>query len=54
MKKQLSGIFALLGATVIWGSAFIAQSVGMDKLGPFTFQAVRCALAVLFLFLISA
>lgn len=54
MKKQLSGIFALLGATVIWGSAFIAQSVGMDKLGPFTFQAIRCALAVLFLFLISA
>ncbi len=54
MKKQLSGIFALLGATVIWGSAFIAQSVGMDKLGPFTFQAVRCALAVLFLFLVSA
>ena len=54
MKKQLSGIFALLGATVIWGSAFIAQSVGMDKLGPFTFQAVRCALAVLFLFLMSA
>ena len=54
MKKQLSGIFALLGATVIWGSAFIAQSVGMDKIGPFTFQAVRCLLAVLFLFPVSA
>lgn len=39
---------------MIWGSAFIAQSVGMDKLGPFTFQAVRCALAVLFLFVVSA
>ena len=54
MKKQFSGILALLGATVIWGSAFIAQSVGMDKIGPFTFQAVRCALAVLFLFPVSA
>lgn len=50
MKKQFSGVFALLGATVIWGSAFIAQSVGMDKIGPFTFQAVRCFLAVVFLF----
>ena len=54
MKKQFSGILALLGASVIWGSAFIAQSVGMDKIGPFTFQAVRCALAVLFLFPVSA
>ena len=26
----------------------------MDKVGPFTFQAVRCALAVLFLFPVSA
>lgn len=54
MKKQLSGGIALLGATVIWGSAFIAQSVGMDKIGPFTFQAVRCFLAVVFLFPASA
>lgn len=54
MKKQLSGVIALSGATVIWGSAFIAQSVGMDKIGPFTFQAVRCFLAVVFLFPASA
>ena len=54
MKKQLSGVIALSGATVIWGSAFIAQSVGMDKIGPFTFQAVRYFLAVVFLFPASA
>lgn len=54
MKKQFSGVIALSGATVIWGSAFIAQSVGMDKIGPFTFQAVRCFLAVVFLFPASA
>ena len=36
-------------ATVIWGSAFIAQSVGMDHIGPMTFQAVRCTLGGLFL-----
>lgn len=49
MKKKLQGSLALTFATVIWGSAFIAQSVGMDYIGPFTFQTVRCTLAVLFL-----
>lgn len=28
-------------AALIWGSAFVAQSVGMDYLGPFTFNCVR-------------
>ncbi len=32
---------------MIWGAAFVAQSVGMDHVGPFTFQAVRCFLAVI-------
>lgn len=49
MKKQLTGVAFLAIAVLIWGSTFVAQSVGMDKVGPFTFQAVRCALAVLFL-----
>lgn len=49
MKKQLKGSLALLVATVIWGFAFIAQSVGMDLIGPFTFQMARCLLAVVFL-----
>ena len=31
---------ALLTAT-IWGVAFVAQSVGMDYVGPFTFNMVR-------------
>ena len=46
MNKQFKGSLALLTATVIWGFAFIAQSVGMDLIGPFTFQMVRCLLAV--------
>lgn len=49
MNKQLKGSIALLTCTVIWGFAFIAQSVGMDLIGPFTFQMVRCLLAVVFL-----
>lgn len=37
----------MLLATIIWGSAFVSQSIGMDHIGPFTFQAVRCTLAVI-------
>jgi drug/metabolite transporter (DMT)-like permease len=47
MNKKLQGSLALLLATLIWGSTFVAQSVGMDYIGPFTFQAVRCALAAI-------
>ena len=39
--------------TFIWGMAFIAQSVGMETIGPFTFQAIRCMLGVIFLFLVT-
>lgn len=49
MKNKLGGSLALLLATVIWGSAFIAQSVGMDHIGPMTFQAARCGLGAIFL-----
>lgn len=49
MNKQLRGSISLLAATVIWGFAFTAQSVGMELIGPFTFQTIRCFLAVLFL-----
>ena len=31
----------LLLAALIWGFAFVAQSVGMEYVGPFTFQATR-------------
>lgn len=37
MKSSL----LLLTTAVIWGVAFVAQSVGMDYVGPFTFNAVR-------------
>ena len=47
MKDQLRGTFSLFLATLIWGLAFSAQSVGMDYIGPFTFQTFRCLLAVL-------
>lgn len=44
-KKQLTGSLCLILATIIWGSSFVSQSVGMDYVGPFTFQAIRCCMA---------
>ena len=40
-KTQLRNSLLLLLAAVIWGVAFVAQSVGMEYVGPFTFNAVR-------------
>ena len=43
MKKQnqTKGILILLITATIWGTAFVAQSVGMDHLGAFTFNGIR-------------
>ena len=38
---QLKSALLLLLAAVIWGSAFVAQSVGAELVPPFTFNAVR-------------
>ena len=45
----MKGIIALLVATLIWGSTFVAQSVGLDLIEPFTFQVGRTVLAVPFM-----
>lgn len=37
----------LLTAAVIWGTAFVAQRVGMDHVGPFTYNGFRFALGAL-------
>lgn len=47
MKQQIRGSIAIIFATIIWGSTFVAQSMGMDHIGPFTFQAIRCGLGAL-------
>lgn len=41
-KTNRTGSLMLLLTAIIWGTAFVAQSVGMDYVGPFTFNAVRC------------
>lgn len=45
--KEMRGNLLLLITAIIWGSAFVAQSVSMDYVGPFTFQAVRNLLGAL-------
>lgn len=47
--KRYSGPLMLLLTAMIWGAAFVAQSVGMDYVGPFTMQSVRSLLGGLVL-----
>lgn len=42
--KSFKADILLLITAVIWGAAFVAQRVGMDYMGPLTFNAVRFAL----------
>ena len=44
-RKSLRGSLLLLLGSVIWGAAFVAQRVGMDHVGPYTFNGVRMLLA---------
>lgn len=44
---QLRQSAILLLTAVIWGAAFVAQSVGMDYIGPFTLVAIRFLLGAL-------
>lgn len=50
MKSQkLIGNIMLLVAAILWGTTFVAQSEGMDHMGPLTYQASRSILGGLFL-----
>lgn len=40
-RLQIRNSLILFLTAVIWGVAFVAQSVGMDYVGPFTFICVR-------------
>lgn len=46
LRTLKSNAILLLTAT-IWGFAFVAQRVGMDHVGPFTFNGIRFALGSL-------
>ena len=43
-QMKLKNALLLILTATIWGAAFVAQSVGMDYVGPFTFSATRSLL----------
>ena len=45
MSDKVRGNVMLLLTAMIWGGGFVAQSAGMDYIGPFTFCAARYVLA---------
>ena len=53
-KSQFKGAAILLSTSVIWGSAFVAQSAGIEKIDAFTFNGIRTLIgaAVLFVFIV--
>ncbi|MCX6244035.1 MAG: DMT family transporter [Bacteroidetes bacterium] len=49
MSPKLRSDLLLFLAAIIWGFAFVAQRMGMDFVGPFTYNGVRFTLGVLVL-----
>lgn len=45
----LRNVILLFTTALIWGIAFVAQHIGMDFVGPYTFTAIRSILGVLVL-----
>ena len=41
MNKKLISLVSAISCSFIWGSAFIAQDMGMDYIGPFSFTTGR-------------
>jgi drug/metabolite transporter (DMT)-like permease len=48
-NRSLGHSLLLLLAATIWGTAFVAQQVGMDYVSPFTFNAARSLIGGIFL-----
>lgn len=45
--KHLKGNLLLFITSLIWGTAFVAQSASMKHIGPFTFNFIRCTISML-------
>ena len=41
MNKKLISLICAICCSFLWGTAFIAQDMGMDYIGPFSFTAGR-------------
>ena len=47
MNKKVFSLVCAISCSLIWGSAFVAQDMGMDYNGPFTFTFGRLFLGFL-------
>lgn len=47
MSKKIFSLLCAISCSLIWGSAFVAQDLGMDHNGPFTFTFGRLFLGFL-------
>ncbi len=47
MNKKLFSLICAVSCSFIWGTAFVAQDMGMDYIGPYTFAASRLLLGFL-------
>lgn len=47
------GVIALLVCSIIWGTSFVAQSLGGQVTEPLTFNCARNAVATIFLFIVA-
>ncbi|MBR2041217.1 MAG: DMT family transporter [Oscillospiraceae bacterium] len=52
-NKAMLGNMLLIITALIWGCAFVAQSVGMDYVGPFTFNGTRCIIGGIVLIIVN-
>ncbi|HCP57152.1 MAG TPA: EamA family transporter, partial [Pseudomonas sp.] len=48
-RNALRADLMMLLTAMIWGSAFVAQRLGMDSIGPFYYSGLRFALATVIL-----
>ena len=51
MKKAFKGELILLFTALVWGFAFVAQSKGMEHIGPFSFNVFRFLLGGISIFI---
>ena len=51
-KKSLIGIIYLIITSMIWGSTFVAQYLGGEYVGPYTFVMLRSYIGALFIFIL--
>ncbi|MEL7655396.1 MAG: DMT family transporter [Bacillota bacterium] len=49
MSKKLQSDLMLFLTAFIWGASFVAQRAGMEYIGPFTFNGIRCFIGALVL-----